>query len=99
MTVALELLRIILLFGILGGILGTLLENVYSLFDLNTEPFEWLGHIAIMLLVFVFYRNKLQFSGWYKGKGREKLPARTTCSLFLVSDLLLVLMPILSYLI
>ena len=29
------------------------------------------SHIVI---TFVVSRNKLQFSGWYKGKGREKLP-------------------------
>jgi uncharacterized membrane protein YfcA len=97
MRVILELLRIILIFAILGGFLGGLLEYAYSLFELNTAPFEWMGVIAILLLLFVYYRNKLQFSGWYKGKGRENLSSRTTWSFILVSAFLLVLVPILSY--
>ncbi|RSD29599.1 hypothetical protein [Mesobacillus subterraneus] len=97
MRVVLELLRIIVVFAILGSLLGSILGKAYLLLDVNTEPFEWMGFIAIMLLLFVFYRNKLQFSGWYKGEGREKLSPKVTCSFIAISAILVVMAPVFSY--
>ncbi len=98
MTVFLELLRITLVFAILGSLLGSILGKAYSLLEVNTEPFEWMGFIAIMLLLFVFYRNKLQFSGWYKGEGREKLSPKVTSSFIAISAILFVMGPVFTYL-
>ncbi|MRG88317.1 hypothetical protein [Salinibacillus xinjiangensis] len=87
MRVILELLRIILIFAILGGLLGELVHHLYATDAIHTD-FEWLGGVAILVLLFVLYRNKLQISGWYKGKGTEKLSPGITrtligCSIFL----------------
>jgi uncharacterized membrane protein len=73
MRLFLELLRIIIIFMLLGGLGWAIIGNIYTINE-ATEPYSWLGAIAILLLLFVLYRNKLQFSGWYKGKGRLKLP-------------------------
>lgn len=88
MRVLLELVRIIVIFGLLGALAWTLISDIYSVSEI-TEHYSWLGAIAILILLFVFYRNKLQFSGWYKGKGNKKLPRAVSTSLIVVSFLLL----------
>ena len=97
MRVILELIRIIVIFVILGGIFGFLLENIYSAIGTDTQKYGWLGSIAILILFFVLYRNKLQFSGWYKSKGREKLPKNVNRILVISGVLFLLLPPILSF--
>ncbi|WP_405099979.1 hypothetical protein [Oceanobacillus sp. FSL H7-0719] len=89
MRTLLELLRIFIIFIFLGGFGWLLIVNIYSLFDV-TENDTWIGGLAIFILLFVLYRNKLQFSGWYKGKGRRKLPRNISLPLILVSIILLI---------
>ena len=74
MRVLLELMRIILIFGIAGSIISNIVNGIYINIGVNPNQYGWLGSIAILILLFVWYRNKLQFSGWYSGKGKEKLP-------------------------
>ena len=68
MRVFLELIRIIFICAIVGGTLGYFFENVYLEIGTDIDKYGWMGFIAILILIFVLYRNKLQFSGWYKGK-------------------------------
>jgi hypothetical protein len=91
MRTTLELLRIIIMFVLIGGLGWLLIENIYTINE-ATESYSWLGAIAILLLLFVWYRNKLQFTGWYKGKGRVKLPKPISLAL-VVSSLLLMGLP------
>jgi hypothetical protein len=93
MRVILELLRIILIFGFFGGFFYNVLNNVYK--SLGVTQYEWLGFLAILLMLFIIYRNKWQFTGWYKGK--EKLPKKVTNILSFFSVLLLILPPIVDY--
>ncbi len=46
--------------------------------------------IAIFIMLYILYRNKLQFRGWYVGKGREKLPKRVTRILVIISCVLMI---------
>ncbi|MGE7661108.1 MAG: hypothetical protein ACI35J_16995 [Peribacillus sp.] len=96
MRVLFELIRILLLFGIVGALCSVLLENVYQSFGIDYNQYSYFGSVAILILLFVLYRNKLQFSGWYKGK-KEKLPKRVTQVLFLFSIVLLSLPPLLQF--
>lgn len=73
----LELVRVLVLMFIFAVVCGAIINPIYSLSE-TAERFAFLGAIAIFLLFFALYRNKLQFSGWYKGKGREKLPKSVT---------------------
>lgn len=91
MRTVLELLRIILLLGLLGALGWFIVEKIYRINE-ATEPYSWLGAIAILILIFTFYRNKLQFSGWYKGEGRVKLPKPVTVTL-ITSSILLITLP------
>ncbi|MEQ6377417.1 hypothetical protein RZN25_11360 [Bacillaceae bacterium S4-13-56] len=90
MRTILELLRIIIIFNLLGGLGWAIIGNIYTINE-KVESYSWLGAIAILLLLFVLYRNKLQFSGWYKGKGRLKLPKFVSLTLILSSIILLLL--------
>jgi len=62
MRVLLELIRIVLIFGFIGGILSAFINNVYSKFG-TKDNYGWIGIMAILLLLFILYRNKYQYSG------------------------------------
>lgn len=89
MRVLLEILRIILLFALLGMAGWMVLAYTYDLFEVK-EAYRWPGSLAVVILLFVLYRNKLQFSGWYKGKGKVKLPKSLSIVLILISIILLI---------
>lgn len=94
MRVLLELIRILSIFGIAGAFCSVALANVYQNFGIDYQ-YSYFGSVAILILLFVLYRNKLQFSGWYKGN-KEKLPKRVTQALYLFSIILLSLPPLLQ---
>ncbi|PLR86701.1 hypothetical protein [Bacillus sp. V33-4] len=96
MRMVLELLRIVLVFFFLGGIMSTVLVNVYSMTGINVDDYDWMGVLGILILLFVLYRNRWQFSGWYSGKGNEKLPVKTSNLLLTISILMLMLPPVLG---
>ncbi|MGG0846872.1 hypothetical protein [Peribacillus simplex] len=98
MRVLLELIRIILIFGIAGSIISIIVNGIYINIGVNMNQYGWLGSIAILILLFVWYRNKLQFSGWYSGKGKEKLPKTASRILIMCSLLFLCAPPVLSVL-
>jgi hypothetical protein len=84
MRILLELLRILFIFLILGSLGTVILINLYKMNGLR-ETYFWLGSTGILLMIFVLYRNKFQFFGWYEGKGREKLSKFATLSLSILS--------------
>ncbi|UJL47357.1 hypothetical protein KFZ58_05550 [Virgibacillus sp. NKC19-16] len=88
LRVLLELLRIIFIFLLLGGLLWILIGNFYQ-FD-DVENYQWFPVVGIYILLFVLYRNRLQFSGWYVGKGRMKLSAKVSKMLIGIAVLFLV---------
>ncbi len=96
--VLLELIRIVFLFVFLGGILSAFIKSVYSKLGTNIDNYGWMGLIAVLILLFVLYRNKYQFSGWYMGKGREKLSVKGSKVLISISIIFLLFPPILSFL-
>lgn len=91
----LELLRIVLLLLIVGGLIGGLLGFVYSITE-TAKNYQGFAFIGILLVFFVLYRNKFQFSGWYRGKGRKKLPKRVSHTLLTLSGLLFIFPFVLS---
>ncbi|MEA0565370.1 hypothetical protein AB1J28_14395 [Lysinibacillus irui] len=54
--------------------------------------------ISILIIFTILYRNKLQFSGWYKGDVKDKLSKTLTKWLITFALLLLLSPPILSFL-
>lgn len=96
MRIILELVRIILIFLFLGGILGNVVGTLYSNLGIDTEQYGWIAILGIYVFLFILYRNRLQFSGWYNGKGREKLPPIFSKILTLCSIILILSPPILN---
>ena len=94
MRTILELIRIIVIFAFFGALGSAVIENTYSRLEVE-ENYYSLGTIAFFLLLFVLYRNKWQFSGWYKGTGKKKLAKGVTWMILAVS-VVLVLIPFLS---
>lgn len=91
MKTLLELIRVFAILVILGMGGGLILAGLYS-GSPDTEPYRWLGGVAVLVLIFVLYRNKLQFSGWYQGTRRDKL--RRPIAIFLVAaSVLLIISP------
>lgn len=96
LKVILELIRILAVCLILGSIMSAIMNIVYRLFsvDITNTNGAFLVGIAIFILLFVLYRNKLQFSGWfYDGRGKTKLSKKVSGSLISFSILLFVLAP------
>lgn len=89
MKTLLELIRVFAILAILGMGGGLILAGFYS-GSTNTEPYRWLGGVAVLLLIFVLCRNKLQFSGWYQGTRRDKLRRPITILLVAASVLLII---------
>ena len=96
--VLLELLRIMAIFLLFGAVLGGLVKLIYSSIGINVDNTNggWLVGFAIIILLFVLYRNKLQFSGFYRGEGRVKLPRKVSVSLISCSVLMLIFAPLLN---
>ncbi len=91
MKTILELIRVFAILVILGMGGGLILAGFYANSP-DTEPYRWLGGVAVLVLIFVLYRNKLQFSGWYQGTRRDKL--RRPIAIFLVAaSVLLIISP------
>ena len=86
-----EVIRITAIFLILGSIMGVLIKLVYGNFGINVDNTNggWMVGLSILIIIFVLYRNRLQFSGFYKGEHRVKLSK--TLSAFLISSSVLML--------
>ncbi|GGD13627.1 hypothetical protein [Pontibacillus salipaludis] len=89
MRTLLELLRILFIFVILGGLGWVLIENIYTINE-ATEGYSWFGALAVFVLLFVVYRNKLQFFGWDEGEGRKKLSRNVSVTLLFTSIMLII---------
>ncbi|WP_303969716.1 hypothetical protein [Sporosarcina ureae] len=92
----LELIRIAIILLISGGLLGGLVNLIYAGFGINVDDTNgaWLVGVSILIILFVLYRNKLQFSGFYKGDQIVKLPRIISTILISSSIILLIIAPI-----
>ncbi|TQR19462.1 hypothetical protein FG384_12510 [Psychrobacillus vulpis] len=89
MKILLELLRIIIIFVFFGSLGVMVIRNTYKSLEV-TETYSWIGEISILIILFVLYKNKWQFTGCYKRKDREKLAKRVSLTLILISIVLII---------
>ncbi|USG64901.1 hypothetical protein NDK47_22695 [Brevibacillus ruminantium] len=98
MSKLLEYIRTIIILCIGFSVLGYI-ENEISIsigiIDINSFKVWLLTGISNFLFLFVLYRNKLQFSGWYSGEQNVRLSRKTTTILILVATALLFTTPFL----
>ncbi|MDG5789248.1 hypothetical protein QA612_17450 [Evansella sp. AB-P1] len=94
----LEYIRVLLIIFIVSALLGTIVQRTYAFIGVNTETYGMIGFPAVLIIIFILYRNKLQFSGWYKGAERQKLPKKVTqvlmscIAVLLVTPIIIMLM-------
>lgn len=88
----LEMLRIAVILLIIGSLMWGLVKLMYTAFGIHVDDTRsaWLVGVSILIFLFVLYRNKLQFSGFYNGDEKVKLPRRI--STLLVSSAIIMLM-------
>ncbi|WP_286184914.1 hypothetical protein [Bacillus sp. SD075] len=96
LRVILELFRIITIIFVIGLIMGFIINSIYAIFGITVENTRggWIVAMAIFPLLYVLYKNRLQFSGFYKNDGQVKLSKRTTTILLCFSVLLLTVAPL-----
>lgn len=87
MRVLLELARIVLVFFFLAAVGLLLLERLYHTFPTAAEG---MGLFGVFLLIFLLYRHKLQFTGWYQGKKRTPIRKKMSILLSLLAFLCIV---------
>ena len=94
--VFLELIRITAIFLILGSLMGALVKLIYASIGINVDHTNGglIVGVSILFLIFVLYRNRLQFSGFYKGEQRFKLPKKVSVFLVSCSVLMLIVAPL-----
>ncbi len=92
----LEMLRIILVCLLVGGLIGfVVIENIYPIWNYPHEK-DWMGALGILVLMFVLYRNRLQFNGFYRSEKNAKLSPAVTTVLITVSVIMLAMPPIIG---
>lgn len=93
MFTLLEFLRVLFILVLGTGILLYLEIWLYSFFnvDLLGNSMGWLAAIANWIIVFIVYRNFLQFRGWDKSSNKAKISRPTTIVLIVVSAILFII--------
>lgn len=81
-----ELMRVLIILFLGIYILGKIELHIFEGFKLESN--FWMIFIGNIILVFILYRNRFQFSGWYK-YGNKKLSTRVTWVLVFIAASLL----------
>ena len=76
--------------------MGALMKLIYASLGINVDDTNGglIVGLSILILIFVLYRNKLQFSGFYKEEKRVKLPKAVSILLISCSVLMLIFAPL-----
>ncbi len=97
MRAILEVTRVIIILLVGYAILWVIERNIYTVIGVDVDSNLYLGlaSLANLLILLVLYRNKLQFSGWYKGY-KKSLSKVTTLVLIITSGFLLCIIPFIT---
>lgn len=85
----LEVLRVFFVVIVGSSLLFALESWVYSIAGKDILANAWMLAIANLTIIFVFYRNVLQFSGWFISKNNKRLKKPLTMALLGVSLILI----------
>ncbi|SFF96607.1 hypothetical protein [Sporolactobacillus nakayamae] len=93
----LELFRVVLIVVFLGVLIASGMTFIYHLIHMSVGGLGFLFiFIATLLFIFVLYRNKFQFHGFFRGKQLQKLSVKLTLTLLVIAVLLIIIAPIVS---
>ncbi|MCQ2009179.1 MAG: hypothetical protein ABF649_21130 [Bacillus sp. (in: firmicutes)] len=91
----LELFRVLLLVAIFGSLVSSGIVLIYHLMHLSVGGWGYLlVFLATLMFIFVLYRNRLQFNGFFLGRQRRSLPEWQTRTLIIIAIFLIVIAPI-----
>jgi len=94
----LEFIRMFFLLIIFYLISGNIVVYIYKKLGVEFSITYGIMMVISLLIIFtILYRNKWQFSGWYKGDIKDKLSKTLTKWLISIALLLLLLPPLLSF--
>lgn len=82
-----EFIRVLIWLFFLMAILFFPVRKLYELMGIDIENYWILPSLAILLLVYIIYSNKLQFTGFYR-RGAKKLSTKVIWSIVGVSIIL-----------
>ncbi|WBX81495.1 hypothetical protein PD280_07290 [Virgibacillus salarius] len=96
LSAILEIVRVLVVivffFVLIGIVVNGVFENttnldVQELIEDNGYLFFFrlLQGVGVLGVIYILYRNKYQFSGWYRGKQMQRLSKRTTRMLLCIS--------------
>lgn len=76
--------------------MGLIIHSIYAIFGITVENTMggWIVGMAILPLLYALYKNRLQFSGFYKNGKQVKLSNRTTTIMLCFSVLMLTVAPL-----
>ncbi|MFS0752122.1 hypothetical protein [Oceanobacillus sp. 1P07AA] len=95
MKFTLEIIRILIILGLLGFIFSIAIMFIYSSIGIQLDNHYGglIAGIGIIISIFILYRNKLQFSGFYKSDKNVKLSKTVSIFLISISIIMLVIAP------
>lgn len=91
-----EFIRVLIWLFFLMAILFFPVRKLYELMGIDIENYWILPSLAIFLLVYIIYNNKLQFTGFYRRRAK-KLTAKVTWSIVGVSIILFSIPVLIDY--
>jgi hypothetical protein len=93
----LELFRVVLIVVFLGILISSIITFIYHLIHLSVGGLGFMFvFLATIIFLFVVYRNKFQFHGFFRGKQLQKLSEKLTLILLVIAFLLIIIAPIVS---
>lgn len=91
----LKVVRIVLIILFGGFMVLTILKGIYHLLGFTLDfRGMFLCFIGMLAILFILYRNKWQFHGFYNGKSKARLPQNISLSLIVFSSLCFVIAPL-----
>ncbi|GIP35423.1 hypothetical protein [Paenibacillus sp. J2TS4] len=86
-----ELLRIIVILVLGAALLWQVELALYDWVNIELVSYAWVVGLANVILIFILYRNRLQFNGWYTSARAAKLPLPVTISALALCAVLLMI--------
>ncbi|WP_099354066.1 hypothetical protein [Fredinandcohnia onubensis] len=90
--VILELIRTLVFFLVVGSAIGAIVNFIYKIFEvkISEAPGGWFVVSAILIFIFLLYKNWFQFYSFVDGP-KSKLKKTNTTTLLIGAFLLLVI--------
>lgn len=82
-----EFIRVLIWMFFLMAIIFFPVRKLYEFLGIDIEKYLLLPSLAILLLIYIIYNNKLQFTGFYRRRAK-KLSTKVTWSIVGVSIIL-----------